>query len=189
MSRMIDDLLDLARARLAGGIAVHREPLDLGSRRRARRAECRSSSPERAHRVAQDGDCSGEWDADRLAQVASNLIGNALRHGDAEPAGPRRARRQRAAEVVLSVANAGAIPPEVLPHIFDPFRSGRPQPAPRDGLGLGLYIVQQIVLAHGGRIDVASDAGARHGVPRDAAAPAAAVRRAGTGRTRASPRG
>jgi signal transduction histidine kinase len=58
--------------------------------------------------------------------------------------------------VVLSVTNDGVIAPEILPHLFDPFRGGPRDPARGEGLGLGLYIVQQLVLAHGGAIDVES---------------------------------
>ncbi|HEX2539993.1 MAG TPA: hybrid sensor histidine kinase/response regulator [Caldimonas sp.] len=157
MSRMIGDLLDLARARLAGGIAVHRQPADLGAVVQRVVHECRSSSPEREVEWQQEGSADGEWDADRLAQVASNLIGNALRHGEASE--PIRVRLDGAAPsaVVLSVGNAGTIPPDVLPHIFDPFRSGRLQAGVDAGLGIGLYIVQQIVLAHGGKVDVSSE--------------------------------
>ena len=159
MSRMIGDLLDLARARLAGGIAVHREPLDLGTVVERVVHECRSSSPERKIDWRQEGDGHGEWDADRLAQVASNLIGNAIRHGDASQPIRVRLDGTHASEVVLSVGNAGTIPAEVLPHIFDPFRSGRLQPGADAGLGIGLYIVQQIVAAHAGRVDVESQPG------------------------------
>ena len=159
MSRMIGDLLDLARARLAGGIAVHRERLDLGAVVERVVNECRSSSPERAIDWQQQGDGHGEWDADRLAQVASNLIGNAIRHGHASQPIRVRLDGTHASEIVLSVGNAGTIPPEVLPHIFDPFRSGRLQPGADAGLGIGLYIVQQIVVAHGGRVDVDSQPG------------------------------
>ena len=159
MSRMIGDLLDLARARLAGGIAVHREPLDLGTVVERVVNECRSSSPEHAIELEQGGDCLGEWDADRLAQVASNLLGNAVRHGDRSQ--PIRVRLDGTAPsaVVLAIANAGTIPPELLPHLFDPFRSGRLQSGSDAGLGIGLYIVQQIVVAHGGRVDVESQPG------------------------------
>lgn len=159
MSRMIGDLLDLARARLAGGIAVHREPFDLGAAVERVVNECRSSSPERAIEWQQAGDCHGEWDSDRLAQVTSNLLGNALHHGD--PAQPIRVHLDGSlpSEVVLSVGNAGTIPPEVLTHLFDPFRSGRVRGRSDAGLGIGLYIVQQIVVAHGGRVEVESAPG------------------------------
>ncbi len=159
MSRMIGDLLDLARARLAGGIAVHRQPLDLGAVVQRVVHESQSASPGRVIEWQQAGDGSGKWDADRLAQVASNLIGNALRHGDAERPVRVGLDGSGPAAVVLSVANAGTIPVDVLPHIFDPFRSGRVQAGAEAGLGIGLYIVQQIVLAHGGRVDVQSEPG------------------------------
>jgi signal transduction histidine kinase len=159
MSRMIGDLLDLARARLAGGIAVHRQPLDLGTVLERVVHESQSAWPGRSIEWQQAGDGRGDWDADRLAQVASNLIGNALRHGD--PDRPVRVRLDGSdpGAAVVSVANAGTILPDVLPHIFDPFRSGRVQGGADAGLGIGLYIVQQIVLAHGGRVDVESEPG------------------------------
>ena len=62
-------------------------------------------------------------------------------------------------QAMFSVANAGGIPPEVLPNIFDPFRSGAPRGGQNEGLGLGLYIVQQIVQAHGGLVSVQAGAG------------------------------
>ena len=101
------------------------------------------------------GDLSRQWDADRLAQVASNLIRNALLHG--MPDAPVHVCLSGAApnEVTLVVANKGAIDPEALPHLFAPFRSGER----KDGLGLGLYIAQQIVRAHDGAIDVVQQPG------------------------------
>ena len=160
MSRMIGDLLDLARARLAGGIAVLRAEMDLAPVLQRAIQECQVSVPERAIEWQAEGDSTGAWDADRLAQVASNLIGNAVRHGDAE--GPVRvALDSRQPELVsFSVANAGVIPAELLPHIFDPFRSGRRTSGASTGLGIGLYIVEQIVQAHGGTLSVRSEDGA-----------------------------
>ena len=156
MSRMIEDMLDLARARLAGGIPLKREPVDFGALVSRVVQEHQSAFPDRRIELAAEGDVTGEWDADRLAQVASNLIGNALRHGD--PTAPIEVRLACVPTdaVVFSVANEGRIPPEVLPHLFDPFRGGGRSAIRNDGLGLGLYIVQQIVLAHQGRIDVES---------------------------------
>ena len=157
MSRMIGDLLDLTRARVAGGIAIERRPADLAAVVERALNECQTGSPERAIEWQASGSSTGDWDEDRLAQVAGNLIGNAFRHGDASAPVRVAVDGSEAASVVLTVANAGLIPPELLPHIFDPFRSGRQASGASGGLGIGLYIVQQIVQAHGGTVNVRSD--------------------------------
>ena len=159
MGRMVEDTLDLTRARIGSGIQIRRQPVDLGEVVERAVRERHGAAPDRVLTVWRDGDLRGPYDADRLAQVASNLIGNALVHGDqAEPVDVR-VDGSDAARVVLSVANAGAIPFDVLPHIFDPFRSGRHGSSRSDGLGLGLYIVQQIVHAHDGTIEVQTGVG------------------------------
>lgn len=158
MRRMIDDLLDLTRARLGGGIAVRREPGDLEAPIARMVEECMAAHPDRPIDWQPSGDLTGEWDADRLAQAAGNLLGNAMIHGTAgEPVVVRLAGSDRAS-VTLSVANGGRIPNDLLPHVFDPFRSREEGHARGDGLGIGLYIVQQIAVAHGGSIEVASGA-------------------------------
>jgi signal transduction histidine kinase len=102
------------------------------------------------------GDPVGTWDGDRLAQLASNLIGNALAHGQAG-AVVRVRVDGRSDLVVLEIENAGAVPPDLLPLLFQPMRVGQDRkPTQSSGLGLGLYISQQIALAHGGDIDVTS---------------------------------
>jgi two-component system sensor histidine kinase/response regulator len=157
MSRMIDDMLDLTRSRLGGGIPLRREEAHFGQLVRRVIQEHQVSFPDGRFEIHQDGDVSGYWDADRLAQVTSNLIGNAIEHGDQkDPIEVRLSGAQ--ADVVLTITNTGVIPDEVLPHLFDPFRGGQRHLGRSDGLGLGLYIVQQIVLAHGGRVDVKTDA-------------------------------
>jgi hypothetical protein len=108
--------------------------------------------PHRALIVEGGGSSEGYWDEARLEQVLANLIGNALRHGD--PRQPVRVRWRGAPDtLLLEVHNGGAIPASLREHLFDPFRRGTPS---RDSLGLGLYIVRQIVLSHSGSIDVAS---------------------------------
>jgi signal transduction histidine kinase len=77
-----------------------------------------------------------------------------LKHGDAKCPVVVRVDGTCAREVSLMVTNTGTIPPEVVPHLFDPFRAGRLPAGRSEGLGLGLYIVYQIVNAHGGRVDV-----------------------------------
>ena len=91
------------------------------------------------------------------SNTAINLIGNALRHGAAEV--PVTVRVQGApGHATLEVHNGGTIDAEVLPYLFDPFQSRKDRTARAEGLGLGLYIVHQLVLAHGGTIEVTSTA-------------------------------
>ncbi|HSP78403.1 MAG TPA: ATP-binding protein [Myxococcaceae bacterium] len=156
MVRMIDELLDFTRSRLGGGIPISPREVDLRGLVQQLMEEAGLSHPERAITLSAEGDFLGCWDADRLTQVVSNLVGNALQHS---PAGtPVEVRLAREGERVrLEVHNQGPpIPSELLPHVFDPFRGAKKQPSKEEGLGLGLYIVQQIIQAHGGRIDVSS---------------------------------
>lgn len=157
MRRMIDDLLDLTRARLGGGIAMHREACELDMAIARTVDESIAAHPDRSIEWLPVGDFSGEWDADRLAQAASNLLGNAVRHGSAGEPVVARLDGRGASHVNFSVANGGHIPAELLPNIFDPFRGRDERNARAQGLGIGLYIVQQIVIAHGGTVDVVSD--------------------------------
>jgi two-component system sensor histidine kinase/response regulator len=156
MSRMIEDMLDMARARLAGGIPLKREPADLGVLIDRVISEVQAAYPEGRIEVQQAGDLNGNWDGERLAQVASNLLGNALQHGDASAAVNVKVDGTRAEAIVITVENSGTIPPDLLPQLFDPFRGAQRQAGRAEGLGLGLYIVQQIVAAHGGSVDVKS---------------------------------
>jgi two-component system, sensor histidine kinase and response regulator len=156
MSRLIEDMLDLSRARLAGGIPIKREATDLGSLIARTVQEHQSAFPERAIEVTSAGDLDGEWDGDRLAQLASNLIGNALQYGESTERIQVQLDGTQPGTVTLTVTNAGRIPPDVLPFIFDPFHRGGNQAGRSEGLGLGLYIAQQIVHAHQGSIDVDS---------------------------------
>jgi two-component system sensor histidine kinase/response regulator len=159
MGRMIEDMLDVTRTRLGEGMPINRSEVDCLPLVQGVIQEQQTIHPENHIELIQFGNLVGWWDEDRLVQVVSNLIGNALHHG--EPGGLVEVRldgRQTDA-VVFSVANEGNISAELLPHIFDPFRSGRQATTRTKGLGLGLYIVQQVVLAHGGEIEVHSQAG------------------------------
>lgn len=156
MSRLIDQLFDLARARHAGGIPIQPTPdTDLAQIVRDTVEELCSANPGAEVRVEDVPSVCGAWDSDRLTQVVSNLIGNAIAHG----VGPVRVRVHRASELaVLEVRNGGApIPPEMMPRLFEAFRgSSRPALTPKKGLGLGLYIAERIVTAHGGKITAQS---------------------------------
>lgn len=181
MARMIDQLLDFTRMRLGQGIPLVRAPTDLESICRLAIDEIEEGCVPPRVTLDVAGDSVGMWDADRLAQLASNLIGNALAHGATD--GPVRVRIDGSApaSVVLVVENAGAIAADLLPVLFQPLRVCKDRkPCRSNGLGLGLYISQQIAAAHGGRIAVTSSAaaGTRMSVslPRDPAAALAGPR-------------
>lgn len=159
MSRMIDDMLDLTRSRLGGGIALRLQQIEIGQLVQRVIQEHQVSFPQASFEIRQEGDLSGHWDADRLAQVTSNLLGNAYEHGEKRDPIEVALNGTHLDVVTLSVTNTGVIPEEVLPHLFDPFRGGQRHLGRSDGLGLGLYIVQQIVLAHQGHVDVRTDHG------------------------------
>jgi two-component system, sensor histidine kinase and response regulator len=157
MSRLIEDMLDLARARIGGGIAVKPQEGEFDVLIAPVVREHQAASPERNIEVTRSGRLQGQWDPERIAQVASNLIGNAIKHGD--PRGPVKVRLEGAQRdwVVFSVENDGVIPAERHAGLFDPFKDGQQRVGRNEGLGLGLYIVQQIVAAHAGTIDVRTE--------------------------------
>lgn len=177
MTAMVRDLLDFTHARFKGTIPVDPRPCDLGEIAREVAGEFELEGAPQPLVVRTEGDTRGAWDADRIAQLVSNLLANAVRHGAA--GGPVEVWvRGEPAQVVLEVKNGGApIPLEVQRTIFEPFRQGQQAPDPqrrRVGLGLGLFIVREIARAHGGEVSVASgEQGTRFIVrlPRDAAAP------------------
>ena len=161
MQRMVDQLLDLARARLGGGLTVEPTPVDLGEVARQVTDELVAAHPDRAVVLDASGDLAGKWDPDRLAQVVSNLVGNAIDHGS--PADPVRVELHGdGGDVLLSVHNAGAeIPEKVQMTLFEPFRRDEREATTSrtSGLGLGLFITREIVRAHGGSIEVTSNEG------------------------------
>jgi PAS domain S-box-containing protein len=154
MRRMVDEILDLTRARLGGGLELTRSAVDLTQLCREVVSELEVEQAAPRVGVEREGDLMAELDADRVARLLSNLVGNALEHGE----GPVSVRlRGEPAQIAIEVTNGGApIPAGILPFIFDPFRSD----ARRAGghLGLGLFISRAIVEAHGGTLTVESSA-------------------------------
>jgi PAS domain S-box-containing protein len=156
-SRMIGELLDFTQARV-GGIPVNRRPLNFHEHVHRVVEEVRLAHPERHIDFHSSGEGGGEWDEGRLAQVVTNLVGNALQHGP-EDMPVTVSTRGEDVNVLLEVHNHGPpIPAEVRPTLFEPYRQGPEARAARGSLGLGLYITQQIVLGHGGTLEVRSSA-------------------------------
>jgi signal transduction histidine kinase len=156
MTVMIEQLLDLTRARLAGGIGFisARQRFDVGGLVQRAAEELRDAHADRKVVVSITGDCMISGDPDRLLQLFSNLIANALLHGAGDTPVSIEVTGQHD-HIVVSVQNQGLIPPELIPTLFDPFRN-RQQASSSRGLGLGLFIAREIALAHGGSVSVAS---------------------------------
>jgi signal transduction histidine kinase len=159
MERMIDQILDLARARLGSGIQIRRQAThDVVALVTKIVDELRVANPTRRIDVRSEGVCRALVDADRLEQVVSNLVGNAIAHGD--PDQPITvAVGVNAGMLTLTIHNHGSpIDPAFVPVLFDPFKRATKSAKRSEGLGLGLYISERIVSAHGGTIDVVSSA-------------------------------
>jgi len=160
--RLTNDLIDFASTGLGSAMPLTRSLVDLETLGRKVFEEFCFAYPQRTLRFHPDGDLTGDWDAARLQQVVSNLMGNALQHGAS--AGPvELSIVSEESTVFLSVHNEGSpIPPEMLPTIFDPLmRYAKSESAAQrvsSSIGLGLYIVREVVVAHGGTITVTSTA-------------------------------
>lgn len=158
-NRMIADLLDFTRARMGQGVLVTRKPLRIAEVLHDCVEELRLAFPGRALQLEEPGeDAACEADRDRLTQLVGNLVANAMTYGD--PARPVTVRWEVAAPTVaIAVHNFGPpVPPALLDTIFLPMTRGENVNASGRSVGLGLYIVSEIVRAHGGSVSVRSDA-------------------------------
>ena len=160
MERMIGQVLDLTRARLAGGIpvALSEAEVDLSPLVHKIADEVRAAHPGVEIFVRAEPGSAARFDADRIEQVVSNLLVNAVAHGDrAHPIEVALAAHPD--RVSLSVRNQGTpIDPGFLPLIFNPFARGEKALGRAAGLGLGLYIAERIADAHRGKLSVTSSA-------------------------------
>ena len=158
MERMIGDLLDVTRARLGGAIPLKRRPVDFQQVCDEAIIEIRLRQPDAVVQLQAAGDLHGAWDPDRLGQVVSNLVGNAIQHGGGTPV--TVTAKQDGDSIRLAVHNGGPpIPRDVLPSVFEPLARGYGE-AGGHSIGFGLFIARVIVSAHGGNIQVSSSADA-----------------------------
>lgn len=155
-SRLVDDLLDFTQVRLAGGLPVHASENDLHAVCRQAVEELAIAHPDRTLEHVAEGDGQGTWDPDRLAQVISNLALNAVTYSPEDtPVTVRTVGHP--SSVRLEVHNHGdPIAPEVLSTLFQPFQRGERKHGAERRIGLGLFIVHHIVVAHGGTVEVRS---------------------------------
>jgi len=157
MTKLIDSVMDFARGRLGGGIALGEKlPFDLEPVLSQVVDELVIDNPERRIEKRFELTELVVCDRDRIAQMFSNLLGNAITHGD--PDQPIKVHAATyASSFELYVANSGAkIQPEAMAQLFQPFQRGDVRPS-KQGLGLGLYIAAQIATAHGALLDVTSN--------------------------------
>jgi phosphoserine phosphatase RsbU/P len=153
MSSLIDNVMDFARGRLGGGIVLNPTQMSLQPTLQQVVDELQTTHPEVRIDTEFKLDKPVVVDHVRIAQLLSNLLGNALGHG--REGTPVLVKAETGDRLEISVINQGdPIPPEALERLFLPFsRGARPS---QHGLGLGLYISSEIARAHGGRIDVTS---------------------------------
>ena len=158
MARMIEQLLDYTRLRVGGGIAVEPQAGDLAALARQVMDELQAAHPDAAIEIGQAGDLAGSWDCDRLSQLFSNLVGNAIQHGAAGGRVQVFLDGTAAERVEVRVHNMGAIAADLLGSVFEPLKGGNRRRGDRNrGLGLGLFISKRIAEAHGGDVTVASN--------------------------------
>ncbi|WP_018319075.1 sensor histidine kinase [Bradyrhizobium sp. WSM2793] len=158
-TRILDDLLDLARSSFGTDIPVAKSQTDMALLCHAIADELRSVNEKKTLTVTQEGDPNGLWDPARMGQVLSNLMGNAVQYSDGTRPVSVMISGNDPLNLVVSVHNFGpAIPAESQRAIFQSWMRGQVQDlGDRAHLGLGLYIARLIVEAHGGEIAVTSD--------------------------------
>ena len=157
--RMVRDLLDWTLVGSAGVLPVAPHPADLRQICARALEDARAQVPGSALELDAKEPLVGSWDAERMQQLLSNLIGNAFKHGRDDRPVRLTARREDDA-AIIEVHNEGTPIPAGLHHaIFEPFTRG-PEASKRHcgGIGMGLFIVREIARAHGGTVGLRSTA-------------------------------
>lgn len=157
MARMVDQLLDLARIR-SGTMELRSSTHDYLALARAIVEEFETAGQAPLVEVSSVGELHGQCDAGLLSQVISNLLNNAITHG--EPGAPVQLALdgRDAGSIELRIANRGVIPATLLPTLFEPFQQAGEKRRTGQGLGLGLYTANMFVKAHGGTLELTSTA-------------------------------
>ena len=159
MVHLVGDLLDFTRSRLGGGIPITRTDVNLGRVAHEVVEELGGAFPGRTVQLDARGALEGKWDAARLSQALTNLIGNALEHGARGSVVEVRIQGSKET-VTVAIHNSGPpIPADRLNGLFNPMKAaegGTMAEGPSGNLGLGLYIAERIVNAHHGSIEVDS---------------------------------
>ncbi len=159
MLEMVNELLDFAAVR-GGTLTIHRKRADLRDLCNEVADELRIVHPEREIAVDASGDLNGEWDVGRMAQVASNLIANAVAYSPQGSPVNVALSAGEGDEVTMDVHNEGPpIPQGQRELLFEPFRRGEGERRHARGVGLGLFIAREMARAHGGNIAVRSEEG------------------------------
>lgn len=158
LQRLLNDLVDFNRVHLGLGIQAIKSAVDLGQLCAEEVEEIGTAYPGARIELSVVGDCRGRWDPQRMHQLVSNLVANAVKYG--EPAhGVRVTVTAEEGTVGIEVSNrSSTLDPTELSQIFEPLKrraihSGHP------GLGLGLYIVREIAKAHNGTASASYRAG------------------------------
>ncbi|HEY0286612.1 MAG TPA: HAMP domain-containing sensor histidine kinase [Pseudomonas sp.] len=163
MATMVVDLLEFVRSRLGISLPVVRQPMEMASACRDAIDEATAGHPNCNPVFNHTGDTHGEWDRNRIDQLLRNLIGNALQHGASSHQITVTLTGDEGYVTLLVHNNGEPIAQEAIGSIFDPLvRSANEQegnPNPSTSLGLGLFIVKEVVNAHGGSITVTSNFG------------------------------
>jgi signal transduction histidine kinase len=153
MARIVRDLLDFSRLATEGSIPVALRTADVVAVVRAAVSELRTVHPDRDIVFESPAPALASVDPERLGQVVSNLVGNALEHGPSSAAVTVAVAAEESG-VAIRVHNHGPAIQGELSELFEPFRRGA-SPGP-GGAGLGLYIVREVLRAHGGTVEVSS---------------------------------